>query len=151
MMGYARSNSPNAFHHGGKIGTKSRGHFDPKLPCVSRVRDQAGRPNQGLGRNATEIEAVASHEMPLDQCHPSAESRSTGGAHQTTRPCPNHDEVIASRRSWIFPIDGMDVLEEFCVVNVRRLGVGRETRLHLPEVDQELIFDCKALRAKRVM
>ena len=58
------------------------------MPCL-------GRSQYGLGGNATEIEAVPPHQVPLDERDACAETGSAGGADETRRPGAEYYQIVA--------------------------------------------------------
>jgi hypothetical protein len=88
---------------------------------VLRLVPGASGPDKGLRRDAADVEAVAAHQVPLDQRHPSPEPGGDGGAHQTRGARPNDHQVVAVLRSGLRPAGRVDVGHELPVMLVERL------------------------------
>ncbi len=65
--------------------------------------------NDGLGRYAVDVEAIAAHELFLDERDLCAKASRAHRADQACCAATNDDEVIARRGGWIFPVCRMDV------------------------------------------
>src|SRR5262249_33906728 len=73
-----------------------------------------------LRRHAPDVQAVAAHQVPLDQRDLRTEPRGPGGTHQPRRPRPEHDELVAVCRCRVHPLRRLHVRPELLVVRVVR-------------------------------
>ena len=66
---------------------------------VAEVGVEPRGPQEGLGRNAAEVEAIAAEEVPFHQRHLGAEGGGAGGGDQPGGAAAEDDEVVASARA----------------------------------------------------
>ena len=79
------------------------------------------RTDDGLGRHAADVEAIAAHEMFLDERDLRTESHRTDGGNQSCCAAADDDKIVARRGRGIFPVRRMDVGDKFLIVRVPRL------------------------------
>ena len=80
-----------------KTSLKSKSGFGALIPQRSRMPhavEQAGRRDERLARDTTEIEAVTSHLVALDQCHSRAERDRSGRGDETGGSGADHDQIV---------------------------------------------------------
>ncbi len=123
-----RPELPHALHRGAEVALagdrrpSEPGGSGPRIMPCPRGRDD------GFRGHAPDVQAVAPHEVPLDQRHPGPETRGTGGGDQPRRARPDHDEVVAVPRTRVDPIAGVHPGQQAGVVLVhggddfRKLG-----------------------------
>ncbi len=76
----------HALHDGGKVDARARRHVHAELARVPHLGGGARGADQGLRRHAADVEAVAAHQVALDQRDAGAEPGRAGRGHQA-RPC----------------------------------------------------------------
>ncbi len=87
----------HAFHHLGEV-ERRLDLADPELAAVARIGQQARAADQGLGRHAARVEAVAAHLVPLDQRDLGFHRGADVGADQARGAGADHDEVVVEAR-----------------------------------------------------
>ena len=78
-------------------------------------------PDDSLGGDTAIVQAVSTHQVTLDECHPRPQSGGPGGADQTGCAGADHDQVVATGRCGIGPAFGMDLLLQcpvFCRIGL---------------------------------
>jgi hypothetical protein len=118
VMADAGPQPAHALHDGGEIDLDGPGHAHPELARTADLGNGPGAAEQGLGRHAAVVEAVAAHQVFLDQGHLRAQAGRPGGADQPGRPRPDHHEVVAAGRSRVDPVRRVDVGHQLPVVTV---------------------------------
>src|SRR5207253_1948219 len=61
------ADAPHALHDFPKIRARALRHVDAKLTRAPQLGHDAGGTNQRFGRDAADVEAIAAHQMLLDQ------------------------------------------------------------------------------------
>ena len=138
--------APHTLHHGTEI-TSARNRWtmevvlrSSRLCPVTRWRDQT------LAGDTAHIQAVAAHEMSLDECDTRSEARGTRGGDQPRRTGPDDHQVITILGDRIRPVDWVYGLLESCVMTIaREYPPGRRRQPVAPSV-----ADRNAVRAVRV-
>ena len=102
----------------------------PNAPRGAHVGRRARGADQGLRGHAADVEAVAAHEIPLDQGHARAQPGRPGGGHEPGRAGADDDEVVTPRRRGVGPGERMDVGDERLVVLVPGLEPDRRRVAH---------------------
>ena len=74
--------------------------------------EDAGCPDDPLGRHAPYVQAVSSHGFPLDKCDLRAQSGSPRGGDEPGRPRPDDHEVVAILGGRILPSRRVDIFSE---------------------------------------
>ncbi len=105
----SRAKLAHAGHRRTEVPRDAAGEGQAELGRVPRRRPDPRRPDESLRGDAADIEAVATHQVPLDQRHLGADSRGYRGGHETGRTGADHDEVVASVGRGIVPLGRMDV------------------------------------------
>src|SRR6266481_938647 len=116
-------------HDVSKFNSGRRG-FNPELARFRHGVRCAGSTNKGLGRHATIVQAVAAHEMPLNQRHARAQNRRPGCRYQAGGPCSHHYQAVPSCRFWIHPVRGMNIFDQSFIEFVSRLHLQHVRRIH---------------------
>ena len=75
-------------------------------------------PDDAFGGNASNVQAVTTHQFSFDQCNAGAQSGRTGGGYQASGSASDHDEVIGLVGGGVGPLGWMDVGFQFLVVLV---------------------------------
>ncbi len=99
MVAEPRAYTAHTLHGRREVDLHASGDPDADRGSCANVADRSRRPDHGLRGHAADVEAVAAHEIALDECHASAE---TGGArrrHQAGSAGADHDQVVARGRS----------------------------------------------------
>jgi hypothetical protein len=113
-----RADPAHPLHDGAEVHARSRRHLHPERRRVTDLPDDVRRAEHRLRGYAACDEAVAAHEVPLDQRDPGAQARGAGGGDEPRRSRADHHEVVASRRLRVVPAGGVSVLDEGAVVGV---------------------------------
>ena len=74
--------------------------------------------NQGLGRNAADVQAAAAHQVTLDQGDLGAQAGCDQRADQTGRASSHHHQVVAPLGRGVHPVGRMDVGDQFLIVRI---------------------------------
>eukprot|EP00754_Rhynchopus_humris_P038536 Rhum_TRINITY_DN21159_c0_g1::Rhum_TRINITY_DN21159_c0_g1_i1::g.173326::m.173326 len=80
----------------------------------------AGTRDEGLRREAADVQAVAAHVVPLDHRHTLAQRLAHDGRQQAGHTRPHHDQVVLVARLGVLPVKRANVLHEKLVGLVRR-------------------------------
>ena len=94
------------------------GTFTPNSPGIAHGGCGAGGADDGFRGDTTDIEAIAAHEVALDQRDLRAETGCRCGGNESGGACTDDDEVVFAGGRGIDPIGGMDVGDELLVVRV---------------------------------
>ena len=101
-------------------------HPRAELARTTEVGPGTGGAEEGLGRDAADVQAVSPHEGLLDQGDPRTEAGGDRGGDQPRGPRAQHHEVVTACRPGIRPVRGMDIpyelLIEFIVRHEGRLN-----------------------------
>lgn len=135
-----RPEFPHALHRYAEVAGDRRpsepGGSGPRIMPCPRGRDD------GFRGHAPDVQAVAPHEVPLDQRHPGPEPRGSGRGDQPRRARPYHDQVVAASGNRVDPIGGVHPGQQAGVVLVH---VGDELR----KLGHEVGSAVAAARARR--
>src|SRR5258708_27796815 len=107
-------------HHGSEIYSNAVGYVDAEPRGVANFGGGARGTNDRLGRDATKIKAVATHQIALDNRDLRPEPGGARGDYQSRGAGADDDQVVARRGRRIDPSGGMDVLGQEPVMLVRR-------------------------------
>ena len=118
-----RTDFAHASHDLAKVSKILLGDRHAITRCLPGFVHELCATNHRLRRDASDIETIAAHQMPLDQCDPSPETRSDQRRDEPTRPRTYDDQVVTTVGRRILPIRGMNVLHESFVPLVRRLDL----------------------------
>ena len=66
------------------------------------------------------MQAVSAQEMSLNERDFGAQARGASRSHQTSSPGADDDEIVARRGFRVFPVWGMDIGDEGCIVLIMR-------------------------------
>src|SRR5260370_355735 len=89
-------------------------------PCLVRIESGARATDDGFGGNATPAGPAPAQKILLNERDLRPKSRRPGRGHQPSRPCADHDEIVAGRRGRVPPIRGMKIRDESRIVRVSR-------------------------------
>jgi hypothetical protein len=124
IMGrYLGTQSSQALHDGGKIDVRAVRHDDAELSRVAHLCGRPRCPQECLRRHTANVEAVAAHQLALDQRHFCAKTRRACCGDQTGRAGAENNEVVSGRRFGIDPIRRMHVSDEPRIVGIMRQDV----------------------------
>ncbi len=105
----------HALHDGGEVGADAVGHVNADGLGSADVADGFGRADDGLGRDAAGVEAVAAEEAFLDQGDLGAEAGGPDYGHESRGAAADDDEVVLAAGRGILPAAGVDVGDQFLV------------------------------------
>src|SRR5262249_30907133 len=118
VMTDPRTELPHPSHRRGEIVFHAVWDIEPEFLSFPDFGPCARGPDDTLGRDTADIEAVSAHEMPLDQRHFGAYPGSDHGRHQPGRAGPNHNDVVSATRLGILPVGRMNIVRQRLVVLV---------------------------------
>ena len=125
LVADARADAAHALHGRAEVGQPLVGHAEPELPGRPRLVHPARRADHGLRRHAADVQAVAAHQVPLDERDPGARLAAPATLTRPGGSGADHDEVVAARGRRVHPVGGVDVRDERFVVRVVRQDVDR--------------------------
>src|SRR5580765_3706815 len=122
----------HTFHDGREIYFDGLTHPHSERACLLCIEHGASGADDGFGGNAADIETVSAHKVLLNESNLGPETSRPRRSHQSGRPRPDDDKIVAGRRGWILPIRGVNIRRESRIVRVSRLDQDRErTLIHL--------------------
>src|SRR3990167_2211652 len=104
--------------------------MEAELSRLPYIGPGASRPDHPFRRHATDVQAITSHEMPLDQRDLGPQTRCDHGSNQPGRAGADHDDVVAAHRLGIDPIRRMDIGHERLIVLVVRQDEMLSVQIH---------------------
>ena len=116
--------SAHSLHDLAEIRRRAGRDIHAELTRLAHRSHGPGRADDGLGRHAPYVQAIAAHEMFLDERDLCAESGRARGADQSCRAAADHDQVVAWRGQGVLPVRRMDVRNELLIVRVPREDAG---------------------------
>ncbi len=122
--------STDTFHDAGEIHRGALGDIDAEAVRLADRGGGATGAQEGLGRDASDIETIAAHEMLFDQGDARAQTNGSGSSDQAGSAGTNDDEIVAARRSGVGPPGRMHIRDQFLVVTIPGLNGGGRTRDH---------------------
>ena len=114
----ARPQLPHAGHDGAEIALHGAGKRQAEFVAACNLGPGARRPHEPLRRDAADVEAIASHQVALDQRHAGAEPGGPRRRDEPGRTGADDDDVVAPGRLGIAPRGRMNVGDERLVVRV---------------------------------
>ena len=150
----ARSDGPHPFHDGMKIGFGWRGRANPEPMGVASGGDCGCRSDQGFRRHATAVEAVAPHELALDEGDLCPESSGTGRGNESGGSGADDDQVVAVCGNRVLPARWVDIAEKFLVVGIAGKESGNRGvqvfGVHGVSISSMSVVSRRVFRARRV-
>ena len=120
-----RAEPAHAFHDRRKIHSGSGRHLDSVLTRVPDIRNGPGRSEQGFGRHAADVQAVAAQMFPFHQGHLGPQAGRAGCRNQAGRAATQDDQVVTRHGLRVRPVTGVDIGNKGLVIGVLRQGNGR--------------------------
>jgi hypothetical protein len=110
----------HAFHHCGEVDARAGWNMHAKLVGVPHLMRRTRRTDQSLRRHAPDVQAIAAHQMLLDERHLCPEAGRRRCSHQAGRAGADHHEVVAALRRWVGVRLRANVAEQRLVVGIQR-------------------------------
>ena len=99
------------------------GDPDSKAVRGSYVMGGMSRTNDGLRRDATDVEAIATHQLSFDQGDLRAHTGGAGGRNESGGASAEHNQIVSPAGGGVLPLRRVDVLHQQSVVLVVRLEI----------------------------
>ena len=120
-----RAEPAHPFHHHREIHSGSGWHFDSILTGIPDIRIRPGRAEEGFGRHAADIQAVATQMFPFNQGDFGPQAGRAGCRNQTGSTSTQDDQVVTRGGLRVRPVTGVDVGNKGLVIRVFRECNGR--------------------------
>jgi hypothetical protein len=104
----------------GEVRREVAGEFQTEELALLRLVDATRRADDGLRGDAADVQAVAPHQVALDQGDPGAEAGGDQRRDQASGPRADHDQVIAALGHGVLPVRRVDIGNQGGVVGVSR-------------------------------
>jgi hypothetical protein len=118
VLADVRAYAAHPLHDGGEVHLGSGGDAHPEVFCEAQVSGHAGGADQGLRRHAPDVQAIAAHQVALDDRDTRAQTCGTGGRHQARGSRAEHDQVIARCGYRVLPGLGVHIRDQRAVVRI---------------------------------
>ena len=105
----------HSLHHGWKIDLGARGNLNAEPPGVCDISRRAGGTDEAFGWNASDIQAITTHEVSLDEGNLRPQTRGPGGCHQPGSAGADDHQIVFRRRLRIDPGFGMDIGDQLLI------------------------------------
>src|SRR5207244_13518512 len=107
-------------HRGAKVIFNPGRDEHAEFVRTAHVRPRTRRPNDPFRRHAADVEAIASHQVFLDQGHFSATRRRDHRRDQAGRAGPDHHDVVRAGRIRVHPVRWAHIADQLLIVLVVR-------------------------------
>ena len=115
-------------HRRGEVDLRFARERNAELGTAARLVRRARRANDAFRRHAADVQAIAAHEIALDERDLRAQTGGARGAHQTRGAAADDDQIVFSRRRRIDPARRMTVFDQLLVVRIVREASSSRTK-----------------------
>lgn len=107
-MADIRPETAHTFHGRAEVKSEVGTTGNAKFSAIPRIMKCPGRPDNTLGGDAADIEAVTSHQMPFDEGDLCPQSGGSGCRYQSSRTATDDNQVVARCRFRVDPVRGVN-------------------------------------------
>jgi hypothetical protein len=103
-----RPDPPHPFHGHPEVSRAGRCRATESFRRCAGLRPGAGRAQDGLGRHAAVVQAVAAHAAPLDKGDPRAQQRCCGRGHDSARRGVGHELECQGAADYVVTVPALE-------------------------------------------